>query len=276
MLAADDIGVSLVANQLVLALDPAGTAVTNLSTTYSSKTGILTVTAASAGKLSSAPSIPGVTINPASDTISVNLKIIPQFAGISVVGSTGTDVVVIGPAGINLAAVTKGAAAQGLSIDTGAGSADAIVIASPVSAKGAGPVTLASQGQATKHGIILRSSVTSPTGSQAFNGSVTLGTNVTVAAGKTITFASTVDGSSRLTVSAGGPVAFTGAVGGNVPLAGVTLSRAAGVAFAAGFMLNGKATAAGTSGLVIGKNVNSVVFLPVSGSVTRTIADFTG
>jgi hypothetical protein len=230
MLAADDIVVSLVANQLVLTLDPAGTAITNLSTAYASKAGVLTIMAASAGKLSWAAPIPGITINPATDTIAVNLKTVTKFAGISVIGDAGIDTVTIGPGGVNLAAVTKGAAAQGLSIDTGTGLADSIRIVSPVSAKGAGPVSLTTQGQAAKHGILLAANVTSPAGSQTFAGGVTLLSDVTVAAGKVITFASTVDarflaggGSSRLTVSAGGPVAFIGAVGGNRPLTGVTL-----------------------------------------------------
>ncbi|MFM7519530.1 MAG: beta-propeller fold lactonase family protein [Planctomycetota bacterium] len=177
---------------------------------------------------------------------------------------------------MNLAAVTKGAAGQSLSIDTGVGTSDAIVIASAVSAKGAGPVSLTTQGQATKHGILLSANVLAPTGSQTFAGSVTLESDVTVKAGKVITFAATVDGDQRLTVSAGGPVAFIGEVGGNQQLTGVTLARAAGVAFADGFSLDGTGTAAGTSGLVVGKNVNSVVFLPPSGLLTRTITNFTG
>jgi hypothetical protein len=104
---------------------------------------------------------------------------------------------------------------------------------------------------------------------------------VSVAAGKAISFTSTVDGllvlggsGSRLTVSAGGQVVFGGAVGGNQALTGVTLARAAGVAVTDSFILHG--TTAGTSGLVIGKNVNSVVFLPPSGSVARLISGFTG
>ena len=89
MLAADDIVVSLVGNQLVLTLDPAGTAITNLSTSYASKAGVLMITAASGGTLSAAAAIPGVTIDPATDTIAVNLKTVTKFAGISVVGDTG-------------------------------------------------------------------------------------------------------------------------------------------------------------------------------------------
>ena len=123
---------------------------------------------------------------------------------------------------------------------------------------------------------MLSANVTSPRGSQTFAGSVTLADDVTVKAGKVITFASTVDGDSRLTVSAGGPVAFLGAVGGAESLAGVTLARAAGVAFADGFNLDGTAAAAGPTGLLIARNVNSVVFLPSSGPVAREITGFAG
>jgi hypothetical protein len=243
MLAADDIIVSLVGNQVVLTLDPAGTAITNLSTAYASKAGVLTITAASAGTLSAAAPIPGITINPAADTIAVNLNTIPKFAGISVLGGEGSDLITIGPGGVNLAAVTRGAARQSLSIDTGAGLADAVVVANPVAAKGAGSVNFTTAGQATEHGIILAANVTAPTGSQTFAGSVTLDSNVTVTAGTTITFASTVDGSSRLMVSAGGPVFFAGAVGGSRPLAGMTLARAAAVGIADAFVLDGTSPA---------------------------------
>jgi len=155
MLAADDIVVSLVGNQVVLTLDPAGTEVTNLSTTYAPRAGMLRINAASAGTLSSAAPIPGITIDPATDTIAVNLKTIPTFAGISVVGDVGTDSVTIGPGGVNLAAVTRGAAAQGLNIDTGAGVSDTIVVANAVSTKGRGDISFTTKGQPTKQGILL-------------------------------------------------------------------------------------------------------------------------
>ncbi|MCE9629543.1 MAG: hypothetical protein K8S94_02320, partial [Planctomycetia bacterium] len=49
MLAADDVLVSIVSNQVVLTLDPAGTAITDLRTSYAAKSGLLTITAATAG-----------------------------------------------------------------------------------------------------------------------------------------------------------------------------------------------------------------------------------
>jgi len=49
MLAADDIGVSLVSNQIVLSLDSAGTRITDFTTSYAASTGVLTITAATVG-----------------------------------------------------------------------------------------------------------------------------------------------------------------------------------------------------------------------------------
>lgn len=89
MLAADDIGVSLVSNQLVLTLDAAGATISNLSTAYSASTGVLTVTAKSAGTITSATPITGIKIDTQADTIAVDLKILPKFAGLSVVGGSG-------------------------------------------------------------------------------------------------------------------------------------------------------------------------------------------
>lgn len=66
MLAADDVVVSLVGNQVVLALDPAGVAITDLHTAYNAASNVLTITAArSAGTLTRAAPIPGLTVNSA-------------------------------------------------------------------------------------------------------------------------------------------------------------------------------------------------------------------
>ncbi len=51
MLAADDILVSLVGDQVVLALDPAGAQISDLSTSYAANTGLLTINAVTAGTL---------------------------------------------------------------------------------------------------------------------------------------------------------------------------------------------------------------------------------
>ena len=119
MLAADDIVVSLSANRVVMTLDTLGTTISDLHTNYNSVAKVLTITASTAGTISSTQSINGITIDGTTDQILVDLSTIKTFAGISVVGAAGQDAVTIGPGGVNLAAVTKGGAAQGLSIDTG-------------------------------------------------------------------------------------------------------------------------------------------------------------
>ncbi len=60
MLAADDVAVSLVGSQIVLTLDPAGTAITDLHTTYNAASNQLTITAASAGTLTTQGATPGI------------------------------------------------------------------------------------------------------------------------------------------------------------------------------------------------------------------------
>jgi hypothetical protein len=54
MLAADDILVSLAGNRVVLTLDPAGAEITNLGTSYNAASGVLTITAAIKGTISTA------------------------------------------------------------------------------------------------------------------------------------------------------------------------------------------------------------------------------
>jgi len=140
MLAANDVFVQLEGGQVVLALDPAGTAITDLSTSYSVANGVLTIKAATAGTISTIlPPTSGITVDRAADTIAVNLNTLPGFTGISVAGNVGADVIRVGPGGINLSAVTKGAAAQGFVVDTGAGAADRIAVANRIVTKGAGP-----------------------------------------------------------------------------------------------------------------------------------------
>ncbi|MFM8537314.1 MAG: hypothetical protein ACKOES_04475, partial [Planctomycetaceae bacterium] len=253
MLAADDIGVSLVSNQIVLSLDSAGTRITDLNTSYASSTGVLTITAATAGTISSAAPIAGITIDAAADTIGVDLKILKSFAGIKIQGAEGLDSVTIGSGGVNLAAVARGAAAQGLSIDTGTGTADSISVMSPISTKGSGPVSLTSEGNEL-YGIEIGAGITTPRGPQTFAGSVIL-----------------IDSP---VLSAGGAVAFSSQVFG--VRSGLTIAKAASVSLSEGVRLDGTDTAAGTSGLVIGKNVSSVVFLPPSGPLDRMITGFSG
>ena len=80
--AADDITVSVVSSAIVLTLDPAGVKITDLHTSYSASANSLTITAATkSGTISTAGAIPGVTVNSAADTITVNLGTVKGFAG---------------------------------------------------------------------------------------------------------------------------------------------------------------------------------------------------
>lgn len=221
LLAANDIDVGLSDNRVLLALDPAGAVITDLTTAYSAASRTLTIRAVTTGSLStSLPAGSGVTIDPGTDTITVDLRTLAGFAGISVVGSAAADSIQIGPGGVNLAAVTRGAANQGLSIDTCSGGTDSIVIANPVSAKGAGAVSLKTLGlpviktlNGAPQGILLTADVTSPKGLQTFAGPVTLGSDVAPRSGVALAMLSTVDGPHRLTVSSGGAVTFAENVG---------------------------------------------------------------
>lgn len=272
MLAADDIVVSLADGRVILRLDDLGGRITDLSTAYSPATNVLTITAASAGTISTGAA--GITI--ADEAIAVNLTKIANFAGLSIVGSAGLDSITIGPRGINLAGVARGAADQGISIDTGAGDADAITIAGPVASKGTGAVGLTTFGTGAGSGIVLAADVTSAKGGQTYAGAVTLATDTSLAAGGTIAFLSTVDGASRLRLAAGRAITLAGAVGSSTPLGGITLAAARSVAVNGAVALDGTGTAAGTSGLVIGASVDNVVFSPANEFNARTITKFGG
>ncbi|MFM8893534.1 MAG: right-handed parallel beta-helix repeat-containing protein, partial [Planctomycetia bacterium] len=84
-----------------------------------------------------------------------------------------------------------------------------------------------------------------------------------------------MDGASRLRLSAGGKVTLAGRIGGLSPLTGITVSRARGVSVAGAMELDGKWTS-GTSGFVIGANVNNVVFSPATAMNARLISGFSG
>lgn len=276
LLDANDIVVGLAGSQLVLMLDEAGTAITNLSTSYAPKAGVLTITAASAGGLSTSGTPTGVTVDPDTDTITVDLRKLKRFTGISVVGDAGTDVVTIGSGGIDLAAVKGGAASQSLVIDTRQGADDAITIAHPVSSRGAGTVSLTTAGTRVRGGIVLAAGVTSPKGGQTYSGAVTLQSDASLSAGGSIAFSSTVDGAHRLRLAAGRSITLAAAVGGTTPLSGITLAAARSVLLDDAVRLDGTGTATGTSGLVIGPQVNNVVLAPTDDLAVRTITHFSG
>ncbi|MFM8494203.1 MAG: lipocalin family protein [Planctomycetia bacterium] len=276
MLAGDGplILVGLVGNRVTLTLDPRGAAITNLATTYDAPAARLTITAATAGSLAMATPVSGISIDAVADTITVDLRKITTFAGLSIVGGVGEDSIRIGPGGVNLAAIGRGAAAQGFSIDTGAGAGDSIAIAGQIVAKGAGAVSLATQGEAVARGIQMTAGVTTPRGSQTFAGPVTLLSSVPLQAGGGISFSSTIDGFGRMRLSAARAITMAGDIGSRLPLQGITVAQAGRVLVGAGLVLDGSGTAAGASGFVIGANVHNVVFSSLSSD--RTITGFGG
>lgn len=274
MLAADDVLVGLVGNRVVLTLDPQGAAISNLSTTYDASAGRLTIIAKTAGALALAAPVAGISVDTVADTITVDLKTITKFAGLSILGGAKTDSVTIGPGGVNLAAVGRGAAAQGLLIDTGAGVGDGIVLAGPIVAKGVGDVSLTTQGEGVMHGIQLASEVTTARGSQVFGGGVTLLNGVALQAGGDISFSSTIDGFGRLRLTAGRAITMAGDVGSSLPVQGITVAKAGRVLVGGGLVLDGSGAAPGASGFVIGANVHNVVFSATSAA--RTISGFDG
>ena len=277
MLAADDIVVGLVGSGVVLTLDPAGVQITDLHTSYNAAANVLTITAArSFGEISTAAPIAGITVNSAADTIAVDLKEVRGFTGLSVAGGAGTDAVVIGIGGVNLKTISKGAANQSFSIDTGAGVSDTVSIANPVSAKGAGAVSLMTLGVGPSSGIRLAADVTAPQGSQTYAGAVMLQKITTLKAGGDISFSSTLDGARRLTLSSGRAITLAGAVGGTAALKNIAIAAAKSVAVNDAVTLDGASTSAGTSGLVIGSNVNNVVFSQATKTNARTISGFSG
>ncbi|MFM7185519.1 MAG: hypothetical protein ACKO4Z_12225 [Planctomycetota bacterium] len=277
MLAANDVFVGLAGQQVVLGLDPAGTAITDLHTSYNASSRVLTIHSVTAGTISTLlPPTSGISVDPAADTISVNLKTLKGFTGISVAGGAGEDAVTVGPGGIDLAAVAKGAASQSFLVDTGAGTSDTISLATKVVAKGAGGVSLTTLGNGIGRGIVLAADVTTPKGGQTFAGAVMLPKAASLRAGGDILFASTLDGLGRLTTSAGGAITLDRAVGRNVPLGGIEINAAKSVAVNDALTLDGAGTPRGTSGFVVGANVNSVVFSPATATNTRTIRGFGG
>ena len=274
----DDVAVSVDANKVVLSLAPTGVAISSLHTAYNARTHTLTITAFQPGTMvAGGPATPGVTVNSAAKTIVVNLGVLTGFAGISIVGNGGVDSVTIGGAGINLAAVTKGAANQSFTIDTNAAATDMVVIGKPITAKGSGSVSITTRATDASRGIRFASGVTTATGSQAYAGPATLLADVALTAGNGagIGFSGTVDGAKSLSLSAGGAITFTDAVGGTTPLKGLAVSRGSSVAVHGAFHLNGTGTAAGANGLTIGRGVNNFVFATLAGG-SRTIHNFSG
>ena len=274
MLAADDVLVGFVGNRVMLTLDPHGAAITNLVTAYDAGAKRLTITAATAGTLFMAAPVNGIAVDDVADTITVDLKKITKFAGLSITGGAGPDAVTIGRGGVNLAGVGRGAAAQSFTIDTGPGAGDAIVVGGQITAKGGGAVSLATQGEAVARGILLAAGVTTPGGSQTYAGAVTLLNSVALQAGGGISFSSTIDGFGRLRLTAKRAITMADDIGGRLPLQGITVAQAGRVLVGADLVLDGSGTAAGASGFVVGGKVHNVAFSSLP--ATRTISGFGG
>ena len=270
MLAANDIVVSVVDDRVVLTLDTAGATISDLSTAFAANA--LTISAVTAGgTITTDGPTPGVTVRPG--TITVDLVRFPAFAGVSVVGGAGPDRITIGTGGFNLRPVTGGAANQGLSILTGEGDGDAIMISHPIIARGTGAVLLTTQGEGEDNGIVFGADVTTPRGRQAFTGPVTLTADTRLVAGGDIAFADTIDGAGRLTLSSGRAITFSDRVGGETPLQGLTLERGSRVVFNAGFVLDGSTRPASANGLVIGRGADNVV---LAGPTNSRVSGFGG
>ncbi|NBW97271.1 MAG: hypothetical protein EBR28_11210 [Planctomycetia bacterium] len=219
--------------------------------------------------------MPGVTVNPAAKTIAVNVGVLTGFAGISIVGSGGADAITIGGAGVNLAAVTRGAANQSFTIDTGGGATDMVVINSAITAKGSGSVSITTRAGDASRGIRFAAGVTTAAGSQEYVGPATLLANTGLTAGAGISFGGTLDGGRSLSLAAGGAITFADGVGTRAALKGVSVGRAGSMAVNGAFHLDGAGLAAGANGLTIGAGVNNVVFAAL-GSGARTIRNFSG
>ena len=272
----DDVAVTVEANKVVLTLAPTGVSISSLHTAYNAKAGILTITATQPGTMVAVGSgTPGVTVNSAAKTIAVNLGVLTGFAGISVVGNGGADAITIGGAGVNLAAVTRGAANQSFTIDTHAGATDMVLIGKSITAKGSGSVSIITRATDASRGIRFAAGVTVGAGAQTYAGPATLLAHTVLTAGAGISFSGTVDGAGSLSLAAGGAITFADAVGRATALKGLAVSRASSVAVNGAFHLNGTGTAIGSHGLSIGAGVNNVVFAAI-GSGSRTIQNFSG
>ena len=141
-----DVIASLADDKLVITL-LTSLAITELQTSYDATANTLAVKAANSGVMVS--TVAGVTVDTATDTIIVDLAVVPGFAGISLVGNAGLDQITIGSGGIDLHAVTTGAASQSVSIDTVAGATDIVTIGGAIRAKGVGTVTIDAAGGVT-------------------------------------------------------------------------------------------------------------------------------
>lgn len=245
-----DIVVSMDNDLLLVRLAGTDTTVRNLSTQYLPASRRLVLTVAADRPLTGGGA--GLTVNRRAGTVTVDLAQQPQFRGILVRGTGAADQITLGPRGVNLAALTAGTPSQVFVIVTGSG-ADVVTLRSPVRTKGpdGGIVVEAAT-------INLGATVDTQLGLQRYRGHTQLVGN-TILKGGAIGFDRTLNGAQRLTVNATGTVGFLDAVGGETPLRGIEIQRAASVDFSLGLRLDGRGLGSAANGLVIGSGVDNVL-----------------
>lgn len=148
------------------------------------------------------------------------------------------------------------------------GSNDTLTITGPMTASGAGGITL--DGGA----ILLGNNLTANAGPISITGSVQLTNDATVStenADADITFQGLIDGSRTLTVDAGsGNVLFGAAVGSSTALNGLVVSDAGGLRFDSSIGVGTQGLAASASAISLGGNIASVGDVTLSGPLTLT------
>ncbi|MCY2940085.1 MAG: hypothetical protein NTV50_00270, partial [Planctomycetota bacterium] len=150
-------------NQVVLTLSSSGTTLSDVNTLFNSVNNTLTITAATSGTLLTAPAagISGITINSGSDTITLDLNTLTNFAGLVIVGNSGLDSVTIGTGGVDLSAVTTGAANQSFTANIlgTSTSTSALALSNAIKTKGTA-ATYLSAGTINGSGLITTPSIT--------------------------------------------------------------------------------------------------------------------
>ena len=151
-------------NQVVLTLSSSGTTLSDVNTLFNSVNNTLTITAATSGTLLTAPAagIAGISIiNGSTDTITLDLNTLVNFAGLVIVGNSGTDSVTIGAGGVDLSSVTTGAANQSFTANIlgTSNSTSALVLTNAIKTKGTA-ATYLSAGTINGSGLITTPSIT--------------------------------------------------------------------------------------------------------------------
>jgi len=150
-------------NQVVLTLSSSGTTLSDVHTSFNSVNNTLTITAATSGTLLTGPAagIAGITINSGSDSITLDLNTLVNFAGLVIVGNSGTDSITIGTGGVDLSSVTTGALNQSFTANIlgTSNSTSALVLTNAIKTKGTA-ATYVSAGTIDGSGLITTPSIT--------------------------------------------------------------------------------------------------------------------